>query len=140
MLERGYGRIVNVSSVAAFLPSALGFTLYGGAKSFLVKMSESLSLELQGTGVHVTAVCPGLTRTEFHDVIGVRDNMRGVPGFMWLTADEVARQGLDAVDRGTPVYVNGAVYKLLSGASQLTPRALLTRSARAASRRMRGRD
>ena len=125
--------------MAAFLPSALGFTLYGAAKSFVVKMSESLALEVAGTGVNVTALCPGFTRTEFHDVIGVRENMRSVPGFMWMSAEEVARQGLDAVDRGEPVYVNGAVYRLLSGASRLAPRALLTRSARVASRRLRGR-
>jgi short-subunit dehydrogenase len=138
MVERGYGRVINVASVAAFLPSALGFTLYGGAKSFVVKMSESLSLELAGTGVNVTAVCPGFTHTEFHDVIGVRGALSSTPGFMWMDASTVARDGLDAVDRGSPVYINGLVYRLLSGAARLTPSRLLLASSRIASRRMRG--
>jgi short-subunit dehydrogenase len=68
MTERRYGRILNVSSLAGLVPGSAGHTLYGAAKSFLIKFSESLALEHAGDGVHVTALCPGFTHTEFHDV------------------------------------------------------------------------
>ncbi len=114
MLERGYGRIVNVASLAGFVPAPAGHTLYAASKAFLIKFSEALSHEVRRGGVHVTAICPGFTRSEFHDVTGTREQMKGLPRWMWLDAATVARQGFDAVSRGTPVYINGRVNRTLA--------------------------
>ena len=113
MLDRGWGRIINIASVAGMVPSPAGHTLYGASKSFLIRFSEALASENAPRGVNVTAVCPGFTLSEFHDVTGTRDKMKSVPGVLWLKADDVARQGYDAVMKGDPVVVNGAVYRLL---------------------------
>jgi short-subunit dehydrogenase len=116
MLERGYGRIINVASLAGLMPGAPTSTLYPAAKSFLVKFSESLSAELWGSGVHVCAVCPGFTRSEFHDVMGTRSVVSKLPSFMWQDARAVAREGVDAVMRNETVYVTGPVNQLLASA------------------------
>jgi short-subunit dehydrogenase len=122
MLERGYGRIIQVSSLAGLLPGAPTSTLYPAAKSFLVKFSESLAAELWGSGVHVCAVCPGFTRSEFHDVMGTRGVVSKLPSFMWQDARSVARQGLAAVHRNEPVYITGPINQLLASAVRvLTP-------------------
>ena len=68
MLERGYGRILNVASLAGLVPAPAGHTLYAASKSFMIKFSESLAHEVGHRGVHVTALCPGFTLSEFHDV------------------------------------------------------------------------
>src|SRR5215204_6558262 len=113
MLDRGWGRIINIASVAGMVPSPAGHTLYGASKSFLIRFSEALAAENASRGVHVTAVCPGFTLSEFHDVTGTRDKMTSVPGVLWLKADDVAREGYDAVMKGRSVVVNGAVYRML---------------------------
>lgn len=109
MIERGYGRILNVASVAGLVPAPAGHTLYAASKAFMIRFSESLAQEAKHHGVHVTAVCPGFTFSEFHDVTGTREMMGNLPAFMWMDAPTVARQGFDAVMRGKPVYVTGAV-------------------------------
>lgn len=114
MIERRYGRIVNVASLAGLLPGAPTSTLYAAAKSFLVKFSESLSGELVGTGVHVCALCPGFTYSEFHEVMGTRSVVSKLPGLMWQTSDRVAREGIDAVMRGEVVHVTGPVNRALA--------------------------
>ncbi len=115
MTARGYGRIITVASVAGLLPGTVTHTLYGASKSFLVKMSESLFLELEGTGVHVVAVCPGFTFSEFHDVNGTRDTVRETPRWAWMTAEAVAAQGVRAVMEGrSPVLVNGLFNRLVT--------------------------
>lgn len=124
MIERGYGRIINVSSVAGLLPGSAGNTLYGAAKSFLIKFTESLWLELEGTGVNVTALCPGFTYSEFHDVTGTRERVSKTPSFVWMQARTVARQGIEAVNKGEPVHINGVFNSLLAGATALAPRGL----------------
>lgn len=121
MLERGYGRVVNVASLAGLLPSAAGHTLYAATKSFLIRFSESLSIEVAGRGVHVTAVCPGFTFSEFHDVSGTRQIVSRMPSFMWMNADQVARQGYDAVMTGRPVYVPGRVNSAIATLGRLLP-------------------
>lgn len=113
MKARGYGRIINVSSFVAFMAGTAG-DLYVGAKSFLVKFSQSLDLELSGSGIHVTAVCPGFTRSEFHDVMGVRKDVDRLPTLFWMEAQTVAQQGYDAVMRGRPVFINGLLNKLIA--------------------------
>ena len=77
MIERKFGRIVNVSSLSGLMPGSPGATLYTATKAFLVRFSQSLHLETQGTGVHVSALCPGLTYTEFHDANHMRDQEEG---------------------------------------------------------------
>lgn len=129
MKARGHGRIVNVASVAAFTPQVPG-NLYGGVKAYLVDFSEALALELADTGVHVTALCPGYTLTEFHDVMEVRDSIDALPGFMVMPARVVARQGWEAVERGRAVYINGWLYKLIVGVLRYTPAFLLRALAR----------
>jgi hypothetical protein len=113
MLERGWGRIINIASVAGMVPAPAGHTLYGASKAFLIRFSEALASENAAQGVHVTAVCPGFTYSEFHDVTGTRDRMNQVPALLWLEAPRVAREGYAAVMRGDAVVVNGRIYQLL---------------------------
>lgn len=121
MLERGYGRIVHVASLAGLLPGTATSTLYAAAKSFLVKFSESLAAELKDTGVHVCAVCPGFTYSEFHDVMGTRPIVSKLPSAMWQSADRVARDGIDAVMRGDVVHVIGPLNRALAALAQVLP-------------------
>jgi short-subunit dehydrogenase len=79
MIERGYGRIINVASLAGLVPAPSGHTLYGASKAFLIKFSEALANEVRRYNVHVTALCPGFTLSEFHDVTGTRDKMNNMP-------------------------------------------------------------
>ena len=90
------------------VPAPAGHTLYGASKAFLIRFSEALAAENGPKGVNVTAVCPGFTWSEFHDVTGTRDRMNKMPGLLWLKADDVAREGYDAVMKGHSVVVNGA--------------------------------
>jgi len=121
MVKRGHGRIINVASLAALVPSPAGHTLYGAAKAFLVKMSEALSLEMAGKGVHVTVTCPGFTHTEFHDVLGNRDLVSRLPSYMWMEADEVVRGAIGAVTRGQLLHVPGAFNQATAVAAKALP-------------------
>ena len=125
MIERRYGRIIHVASLAAMVPSPGGHTLYAATKAFLVKFSESLGHEVRAAGVNVTALCPGFTYSEFHDVTGTRDQMKDVPAWMWLDAQAVARQGYDAVMAGTPLYVNGRVNRAIAILVRFAPQWLI---------------
>lgn len=129
MRERGWGRIVNVSSVAAFTPQVAG-SLYGGVKSYVAAFSQALGLELEGTGVHVCALCPGYTLSEFHDVIEVRDQIDALPSFVVMKAETVARQGWEAVERGDPVCINGWIYRGVCFLCRILPPAMLRAIAR----------
>jgi short-subunit dehydrogenase len=122
MVERRFGRIVNVASLAGLVPGAAGHTLYAATKGFLVKLSQSLHLENLSTGVHVSALCPGFTYSEFHDVNGTRDQVsQGVPEWMWLGADEVAAAGYEAAEANRPICVPGAPNKALAAIAKLVP-------------------
>jgi short-subunit dehydrogenase len=121
MLERGYGRIVNVMSLAGLLPGAPGSTLYAGAKAFGIKFSESLAAELQGSGVAVTAVCPGFTFSEFHDVNGTREKVQKMPSYLWMDSDEVAREGTEAALRGDVVCVTGRLNATIASLAKVLP-------------------
>jgi short-subunit dehydrogenase len=137
MLERGYGRIVNVASLVGLLPAAGGHTLYAASKAFVIRFSESLAHEVAGHGVHVTAVCPGFTYSEFHDVTGTRDVVSRLPSFMWMDAPTVARQGFEAVMAGRPVYVTGRVNSAIALLARLFPYRLVTALNRRISSRYR---
>lgn len=125
MIERRWGRIINVASLAGILPGVAGHTLYAASKAFLIKFSESLALETARHGIHVTAVCPGFTLSEFHDLTGTRAQVSTLPGFMWLDADTVARESYDAVMAGVAVHVPGRVNRTLATLSRMLPRSLV---------------
>ncbi|HEX7758097.1 MAG TPA: SDR family oxidoreductase, partial [Caulobacteraceae bacterium] len=94
MQERRFGRIVNVASLAGLAPGGPGATLYGASKAFMVRFSQSLHQELAGAGVHVSALCPGFTYSEFHDANQTRAQINDtVPAWLWMGADEVAAAG-----------------------------------------------
>ncbi|MEC9476325.1 MAG: SDR family oxidoreductase [Planctomycetota bacterium] len=124
MKKRGKGRIIQVSSVAGFLPGTAGHTLYGAVKAALNLFTECLSLECRGSGVNVTSLCPGFTHTEFHDVNGTRQMMSRMPGILWLHPDRVAREALDCCDLGKVYCVPGIVYRLLLCILGLIPSSL----------------
>ena len=131
MVDRGYGGILNVSSVAGYtmLP---GSATYGATKAFVTSFSQSLHAEVADQGVHVTALCPGFTRTDFQ----AEDSGRraGLSGLLWLEAGPVARAGLAAVAAGRPVCVPGAVYKTVIPLTRLVPRRVFRAAVRAAGR------
>jgi short-subunit dehydrogenase len=122
MVERRFGRIVNVASLAGLVPGAAGHTLYAATKGFLVKFSQSLHLENLSTGVHVSALCPGFTYSEFHDVNGTRGQVtQGVPEWMWLGADEVAAAGYEAAEANRSICVPGAPNKAIAAIAKIVP-------------------
>ncbi len=122
MVERGYGRILNVASLAGHMPATGGDTLYGPIKSFLIKASQGLHLELRGTGVHVTALNPGYTLTEFHDVNGTREEVSAAyPAWMWMDAARVARIGYEACEANRPSVTPGVMNTLLAGLARHLP-------------------
>jgi short-subunit dehydrogenase len=137
MIERGYGRIVNVASLAALVPAPAGHTVYPAAKAFVVRFSESLAEEVRPHGVNVTAICPGFTRSEFHDRTGTRDQMRGLPAWMWMDAATVARQGYDAVMAGTTICVNGHANRAIATLVKSLPDTLVRAVGRRAATRYR---
>ena len=122
MIERRFGRIVNVASLAGMVPGTAGHTQYAAVKSFLIKFSQSLHLENLRTGVHCTALCPGMTYSEFHDVNGARDQVgRALPPWMWLGADEVAGIGYEAAEANRPICVTGAPNKAIAALAKILP-------------------
>jgi short-subunit dehydrogenase len=122
MTARGSGRLINVSSVSGFVPRGDNAS-YSAGKAWVTMFSEGLAAQLAGTDVHVTAICPGFTRTEFHDRAGV--SMSRVPARMWLSAADVVRQGLDDAFAGKPISVPSRQYKALVSAARLLPRPVL---------------
>ena len=134
MQARGHGRIVNIASLAGLVPASAGHTLYGASKALVIRFSECLHAEMQPHGVHVTALCPGFTYTEFHDVNGMRERISRLPGWLWQDAATVAREGLDAVERGQPRCVTGAVNRTIAAVAKYLPdplaRALVASKAR----------
>jgi len=121
MLQKSFGIIINVSSVASFIAGGS----YSAAKSYLTVLSESLHSELQGTGVKVLALCPGFTRTEFHQRGRMR--MSGLPKFLWLSADFVSEAAWRDVQRGKAISVPGWQYTMLMLMLRLLPRPLVRR-------------
>ena len=121
MKERNSGVVINVSSVASFIAGGA----YSASKAYLTVLSESLSTELSATNIKVSALCPGFTRTEFHQ--RGRMKMAGLPNFMWLNSDVlVAKAWKDAV-AGKPVSIPGWQYKTLVGIISLLPRSIVRR-------------
>jgi hypothetical protein len=126
MLERGSGRIINVASVAAFVPRGT----YSAAKAWLLSFSRWANLAYGPRGVKVTAVCPGLTHTEFHDRMGMDKSV--APSWTWLTAGRVVREGLADNLRGKAVCIPSKRYKVLVAGARVLPDRLVTALARRA--------
>lgn len=123
-LARGGGRVINVSSVAGLIPDGS----YGAAKAWSVSFSRWANVRYKPEGVTVTALCPGLVRTEFHRRAGVR--LPGRPKWMWMDADDVVREGLTAAAQGRSVCVPSRRYRSLMQAARFSPDSLLERISR----------
>ncbi|MBC9820929.1 SDR family oxidoreductase [Terrabacter sp. MAHUQ-38] len=123
MRERGRGAIINVSSVAGFIASGS----YSAAKAWVTTFSEGLASELAGSGVTVTALCPGFTNTEFQERAGIS---KPGPGFMWLDPTRLVSDCLDDVGKGRVVSVPGMQYKAIVGLLRVVPRSVVRRRAR----------
>ena len=119
MVHRGSGRIVNVSSTAGFLTMGS----YSSMKAWVTSYTESLAVELRGTGVGVTALCPGWVRTEFHDRAGIRSS--SIPNFMWLDAEQLVSAALRDADRGTVISIPTLRYRALIGLARLAPKSAI---------------
>src|SRR5690606_8754014 len=132
MIERGYGRIINVASLAGLLRAPAGLTLYPASKVFVIRFSEALAEEVRTRGVHVTALAPGFTDTAFHDIADTRPRIRVLPRFVWMDAARVARLGFDAVMAGRPLEITGRVNRTAAYIARLLPSPLANYLARRA--------
>jgi len=121
MLERGHGRILNVASIAAFMPRST----YGAVKQFVVSFSRWANVTYAPRGVTVTAVCPGFVHTNFHERLGLPPGEEGIPGILWLDAPTVVRESLRDLARGRAVSVPSLRYKLVRRLLPLLPDRLL---------------
>ncbi len=133
MTARGSGRIINVASVAAFMPRGT----YGAVKAWVVSFSRWANNQYAQRGVTITAICPGFTHTNFHERMGLPPGQEGVPRFMWLDAADVVREGLRDAARGKPVSIPSVRYKLLVGAVRVVPAPLAARLAKTGRRSRR---
>ncbi|HEY8216783.1 MAG TPA: SDR family oxidoreductase [Acidimicrobiia bacterium] len=127
MVERGHGGVINVSSLGAYQPTPLSAT-YSATKSFVSSFTNAIHEELRGTGVKAMVLAPGFTHTEFHKRAGV-ENKDQTPGFLWQTADEVAKMAMKAYDRGRAVCVPGALNVMAAAFSGAMPAAVSRRVA-----------
>ena len=126
MKDRGRGAIVNVSSVAGFIPMGT----YGAAKGWTLAFTETLAHELAGSGVSATVLCPGFTRTEMHEHADGEPSK--LPKVMWLEPDRLVRDCLDDVKAGKVISVPGVQYKLIAGVAEVAPRGLVRALSRGA--------
>ena len=128
LLRNGTGAVVNVSSVASFVYSP-GNVNYCATKAYLTNFSEGLAAELRGTGVRVQALCPGFTRSEFHQ--RMEADISHLPGWMWLSPQQVVRASLRNIRHGGPVIcIPGFRYKVAVAALRYLPRSWLGALAR----------
>lgn len=122
MLARGSGRILNVGSISAFQPIP-AMALYAASKAFVLSFSESLSEELKGTGVSVTALCPGITKTAMYDRAQDEHSVaRSVPSLLLSDVEAVAQEGFDACLSGRAVVVPGLPNQLMASTVGFYPR------------------
>ncbi|MFJ8540918.1 SDR family NAD(P)-dependent oxidoreductase [Streptomyces sp. NPDC093586] len=119
MRARGRGGVVNVASVAAFVPRGT----YGASKAWVVQFTQGVAKDLADSGVRLMALCPGFVRTEFHERAGMgTDN---IPNWMWLDADKLVAAALADLSRGKSLSIPDPRYKALMGAAKLVPRGML---------------
>lgn len=124
MRARGHGGIVNVSSLTSLQPYPNGAN-YGASKAYVTTFSKAIHTELAGSGVRVLALCPGFTRTGYHDAAGIRRTP--IPDRLWLQPDDVAAEGLAALRAGRSVRVVGAAYRAWAGLTKVVPDVLIRR-------------
>ena len=123
MVDRGRGSVINIASLGAFQPLP-GSAVYGASKAFVLSFSEAIRTELRGSGVSITAVCPGPVRTEFMDAAGMPGVEDRTPGMVWASAEDVARQAVDGALRDKRVVVPGVLSRATALAGQHSPRAI----------------
>lgn len=121
MSARGRGWIINVGSVSALVTQ----NNYSAIKAWVGNYSESLGVQLSGTGVQVTALMPGWVRTEFHTRAGIKGS--SIPGVLWLEADRLVEECLRDVARGKPVSIPSTRWTLIAAILRATPRGLVAR-------------
>jgi short-subunit dehydrogenase len=124
MLKRDSGVIVNVSSVASWIAGGT----YSAAKSYLTVFSEYLNTELKRTNIKVSALCPGFTRTEFHQRGKMR--MTGLPNFMWLSSDQVVAKSWKYAKAGKAICIPSWQYLILTTIVRITPRPIVRNAGR----------
>jgi short-subunit dehydrogenase len=112
MIANHRGYIINVASIAGLLP--LRGVIYGSTKSFLIFFSQALESDLKGSGVHIQALCPGFTYTEFHDTPEHQGfDRKRIPGFLWLNAEQVVRESLATLPRNKVICIPGWQYRII---------------------------
>ncbi len=123
MVERGRGAILNLASTAGFQPLPRQAT-YAATKAFVLSFTEALHADLHGSGVTATALCPGVTRTEFFEAGDVPE-LAKAPAFAVMDSPDVARAGVDGLDRGKRVVIPGAINRVSAFSGRMTPRSVL---------------
>ena len=124
MIKRGRGKILNISSLAAFQPGPL-MAIYYASKAYILSFSEAIANELKGTGVTVTVLCPGQTKTSFQEVVS-EGNKTNKISFNIATASKVAEYGYKAMMRGKTLAIPGVTNKILSFLPRILPRKIAT--------------
>lgn len=120
MTEKKWGRIINVASIVAFAPPGRG-TMYSAIKQYVFTFSQSLDMDVRRTGIRVTALCPGLTHTEFHDAMDVSEKAKKIPEILWTDAPFVVRSGWKAVNAGQTVCTPGLLNNIGAFISKRLP-------------------
>ncbi len=121
MAERGHGGVINVSSVAGYLPRGS----YGAAKAYVTRLSQWADATYRGQGVRFMALCPGFVRTEFHERMEVKQ--ASAPKLLWLEADDLVRDALHDFDKGKSISVPSVRYKAITTVARCTPSGLQAR-------------
>jgi short-subunit dehydrogenase len=124
MVERGAGTVINIASTSAFQPLP-GTATYAASKSFVLSLSEAVHAELRGTGVTLTAVCPGPVKTEFMEAANLNAAEENTPDIFWMSAEDVARESVEAAEKGKRVVVPGLLNRAGAITGQHAPRALM---------------
>mgnify|MGYP001272047305 FL=1 len=121
MLDREFGRIINISSISGLTsPANASGGMYSGVKSMVIKFSEGIHKEYSHKNVYCCAVCPGFTHTEFHE--NMKEFKNSIPSFMWMTSKEVAKESYEASMQGKELYVNGFFNRFLLFVMRILPK------------------